>query len=138
MTVSSYFFYFHSLICKTAFLLSHLKAGFYCVPDTHIHACVLSCLVVPDSLRPYILQSPRFLCPWNFSGQGYWSGLPFPSSEDLPKPGIEPWSPALQANSLLSESESEVAQSCLTLFDPMDSNLPGSAVHGILQARIRE
>ena len=37
-----------------------------------------------------------------------------------------------------SESESEVAQSCPTLFDPMDGDLPGSAVHGIFQARILE
>ena len=33
------------------------------------------------------------------------------------------------------KSESEVAQSCLTLSDPMDCSLPGSSVHGILQAR---
>ena len=38
-----------------------------------------------------------------FSRQGYWSGLPFPSPGDLPDPGIEPRSPALQAGSLLSE-----------------------------------
>ena len=37
-----------------------------------------------------------------------------------------------------SESESEVAQSCLTLCDPMDCSLPSSSVHGILQARILE
>ena len=37
-----------------------------------------------------------------------------------------------------SESESEVAQSCLTLCDPVDCSLPGSSVHGILQARILE
>ena len=36
------------------------------------------------------------------------------------------------------KSESEVAQSCLTLCDPMDCSLPGSSVHGILQARILE
>ena len=36
------------------------------------------------------------------------------------------------------ESESEVAQSCLTLCDPMDCSLPGSSVHGILQARVLE
>ena len=36
------------------------------------------------------------------------------------------------------ESESEVAQSCPTLCDPMDCSLPGSSVHGILQARVRE
>ena len=35
-----------------------------------------------------------------FSGQEYWSGLPFPSPGDLPDPGIEPGSPALQADSL--------------------------------------
>jgi len=37
------------------------------------------------------------------SRQEYWSGLPFPSPGDLPDPGIEPRSPALQADSLLSE-----------------------------------
>ena len=35
-------------------------------------------------------------------------------------------------------SESEVAQSCLTLSDPMDCSLPGSSVHGILQVRALE
>ena len=38
----------------------------------------------------------------------------------------------------LLQSKSEVAQSCLTLCDPMDSSLSGSAVHGIFQARILE
>ena len=38
-----------------------------------------------------------------FSRQEYWSGLPFPSPEDLPDPGIEPRSSALQADSLPSE-----------------------------------
>ena len=36
------------------------------------------------------------------------------------------------------ESESEVAQSCLTLSDPMDCSLPGSSIHGIFQARVLE
>ena len=36
------------------------------------------------------------------------------------------------------KSESEVAQSCPTLRDPMDCSLPGSSVHGIFQARILE
>ena len=54
-----------------------------------------------------------FATPWTvahqaplsmgFSRQGYWSGLPFPSPGDLPNPGIEPRSPALQADSLPSE-----------------------------------
>ena len=36
------------------------------------------------------------------------------------------------------KSENEVAQSCLTLSDPMDCSLPGSSVHGIFQARVLE
>ena len=38
-----------------------------------------------------------------FSRQEYWSGLPFPSPGDLPDPGIEPRSPALQTDTLTSE-----------------------------------
>ena len=38
-----------------------------------------------------------------FSKQEYWSGLPFPSPRDLPDPGIEPRSPTLWADALLSE-----------------------------------
>ena len=55
-----------------------------------------------------------FATPWTvayqappsmgFSRQEYWSGLPFPSPGDLPDPGIEPRSPALQADTLTSES----------------------------------
>ena len=39
----------------------------------------------------------------DFSRQEYWSGLPFPSPGDLPDPGMEPRSPALQPDSLLFE-----------------------------------
>ena len=46
------------------------------------------------------LQAPP---PMGFSRQEYWNGLPFPSPGDLPNPGIEPGSPALQADSLPSE-----------------------------------
>ena len=46
-------------------------------------------------------QAPRSM---KFSRQEYWSGLPFSSPGDLPDPGIEPRSPALQADSLPSES----------------------------------
>ena len=55
-----------------------------------------------------------FVTPWTvayqaspsmgFSRQEYWSGLPFPSPGDLPNPGIEPGSPALEADALTSES----------------------------------
>jgi len=61
-----------------------------------------------------VTQSCPTLCdPWTvvgqaplsigFSRQEYWSGLPFPSPGDLPDPGIEPGSPALQSDSLPSE-----------------------------------
>ena len=53
---------------------------------------------------------PTLATPWTiacqaplsmgFSRMEYWSGLPFPSPGDLPNPGIEPRSPALQADSL--------------------------------------
>ena len=39
---------------------------------------------------------------------------------------------------MIVKSESEVAQSCLTLNDPMDCSLPGSSIHGIFQARVLE
>ena len=42
-----------------------------------------------------------------FSRQEYWSGLPFPSPGDLPDPGIEPESPVLQADFLLSTREAQ-------------------------------
>ena len=45
-------------------------------------------------------QAPRSM---GFSRQEYWSGLPFPSPRDLPNPGIEPGSPAFQADALTSE-----------------------------------
>ena len=60
-------------------------------------------------------QAPPSL---GFSRQEHWSGLPFPSP--------------------MHESESEVAQSCLALHDPMDYSPPGSSVHGIFQARVLE
>ena len=40
---------------------------------------------------------------FSISRQEYWNGLPFPSPGDLPDPGIEPGSPALQTDSLPSE-----------------------------------
>ena len=43
-----------------------------------------------------------------FSRQEYWGGLPFPSPGDLPDPGIEPRSPALEADALTSEPPGRV------------------------------
>ena len=69
--------------------VSSSKAGFCC------------CLVVEPCLT--LCDLDRLLCPWGFSRQEYWSGLPRPPPGDLPNPGIEPRSPALQADSLPSE-----------------------------------
>jgi len=62
-------------------------------------------------------QAPLSL---RFSRQEHWSGLPFPSPMHERK------------------SENEVAQSYLTLSDPMDCSLPGSSIHGIFQATVPE
>ena len=48
----------------------------------------------------YSLGAPQSM---GFNKQEYWRGLPFSSPWDLPNPGIEPWSPALQADSLPAE-----------------------------------
>ena len=56
-----------------------------------------------NSLRPHGLQPSRLLCPWWFSKQEHWRGLPFPSPGDLPNPGTEPRSPALWVDSLQTE-----------------------------------
>ena len=45
-----------------------------------------------------------------FSRQGYWSGLPFPSPGDLPNPGTEPESPAMQADSLPTELQGKLTE----------------------------
>ena len=51
---------------------------------------VLRHSVVSDTLGPHRLQPTRLLCPWGFSRQEYWRGLPCPPPGDLPNPGIEP------------------------------------------------
>ena len=49
----------------------------------------------------------QLLCPRGFSREEYWNGLPCPSPGDLPNPGIEPRSPALQVDSLPAEPPGE-------------------------------
>ena len=63
---------------------------------------LLSRSVMSDSAIPWTVahQAPLSM---GFSRQEYWSGLPVPSPGDLPDPGTEPRSPALQADSLLTE-----------------------------------
>ena len=59
--------------------------------------------VVSDSLWPHGLLAGQAPLSMGFSRQEFWGELPFPSPEDLPNPGMQPKSPALQAGSLLSE-----------------------------------
>ena len=73
-----------------------------------------------DSVRPHRRQPTRLPHPWDSPGKNTGVGCHF----------------LLQCMKV--KSESEVAQSCPTLSDPMDRSLPGSSVHGIFQARVLE
>ena len=71
-------------------------------------------------MQPHRRQPTRLPHPWDSPGKNTGVGCHF----------------LLQCMKV--KSESEVSQSCLTLSDPMDCNLPGSSVHGIFQARVLE
>ena len=79
--------------------LSHQGSLQWCVVVVVGGLVAKSC---PTLATPWTVacQAPLFM---GFSRQEYWSGLPFPSPGDLPDPGIEPRSPALQADSLPTE-----------------------------------
>ena len=79
-------------------------------------ALLQSCL----TLRPHRQQPTRLPHPWDSPGKNTGVGCHF----------------LLQCMKV--KSESEVAQSCLTLSDPMDFGLPCSSAHGIFQARVLE
>ena len=68
-----------------------------------------------DSATPWTAthQAPVSM---RFSRQGYWSGLPFPSPGYLPNPGIEPGSPALQTDSLLTELQGKPIVTDIQMF----------------------
>ena len=90
---------------------------------TRIYKCCCCCCVasvVSDSVRPHRRQPSRLPRPWDSPGKNTGVGCHF----------------LLQC--MKGKSESEVAQSCRTLLDPMDCSLPGSSVHGIFQARVLE
>ena len=63
-----------------------------------------------------------------FSRQGYWNGLPFPSPGDFSNPGIEPKSPALQADSL----PTELSQESSIQIHIVKNQTVGSAVQSII------
>ena len=80
--------------------------------------------VMSNSVTPLVEahQAPLFI---EFSRQ-YWSGLPFPSPGDHPNPGIELWSPALQADSLPTEPPGKPCEYsyeyCKLLFECLGSS----------------
>ena len=71
-------------------------------------------------MRPHRRQPTRLPRPWDSPGENTGVGCHF----------------LLQCMKV--KSESEVAQSCPTLSDPMDNSPPGSSMHGIFQARVLE
>ena len=73
-----------------------------------------------ESVQPHRRQSTRLPRPWDSPGKNTAVGCHF----------------LLQCMKV--KSESEVAQSCPTLSNPMDCSLPGSSTHGIFQARVPE
>ena len=73
-----------------------------------------------DSVRPHRQQPTRLPRPWDSPGKNTGVGCHF----------------LLQCMKV--KNESEVAQSCRTLRDPMDCSLPGSSIYGIFQARVLE
>ena len=83
-----------------------------------------------------------------FSGQGYWSGLPCPPPGDLPNPGIEPRSPTLQEDPLLSEPPGKYIEVCIHIYNgtplqhsclenPTDRGAWWAEVHGVVKSRTR-
>ena len=82
--------------------------------------CCWVASVMSNSLRPHRWQPTRLPHPWDSPGKNTGVGCHF----------------LLQCMKV--KSESEVAQSCPTLGDPMDCSLPGFSVHGIFQARVLE
>ena len=91
------FIYFHSL-SHSRVITSQVAV----VCAALVRGCGLVAKLCLTSATPLTVaqQAPQSI---GFSRQEYWSGLPFPFPGDLPNPGIKPRSPALQANSLLTE-----------------------------------
>ena len=99
--------------------MAYLALYFTSVLKSSHHSAAKSLKSCP-TLRPHRRQPTRLLCPWDSPSKNTGVGCHF----------------LLQCMKV--KNESEVAQSCPTLSDPMDWSLPGSSVHGIFQARVLE
>ena len=87
---------------------------------TTLAAAAAKSLQSCPTLQPQRWQPTRLHCSWGSPGKDTGVGCHF------------------LLKCMKVKSESEVAQSCLTLRDPMDCSPPGSSVHGIFQARVLE
>ena len=103
----------HPGMCSQAGLRRHHYEQSYCY-------CCKVTSVMSDSVRPHRWQPIGLSRPWDSPGKNTGVGCHF----------------LLQCMKV--KSESEVAQSCPTLSNPVDRSLPGSSVHGIFQARVLE
>ena len=92
----------------------------YPIPPLCCCSCCKVASVVSDSVRPHRRQPTRLPPPGDSPGKNTRVGCHF------------------LLHCMKVRSESEVAQSCPTLRDPMDCSLPGSSIHGIFQARVLE
>ena len=103
--------------------VSHIAGGFFpseLKPFPSLCHAMLSHFSRAGSVQPQRWQPTRLPCPLDSPGKNTGVGCHF----------------LLQCTKV--KSESEVAQSCPTLSNPMDCRLPGSSVHGIFQARVLE
>ena len=111
------------LCLKCNLLFQSMSTFFNMLPIIlHISCCCCCSItsVASDSVRPHRLQPTRLPGPWDSPGKNTGVGCQF----------------LLQCMKV--KRESELAESCLTLHDPMDCSLPGSSAHGIFQARALE
>ena len=112
----------HPISLGLDFLFLKWASALYdlCIATKGCCWCCWVTSVVSDSVRPHRRQPTRLPSPWGSPGKNTGVGCHF----------------LLQCMQV--KSESEVAQSCPTLSDPMDCSLPGSSIHGIFQARVLE
>ena len=112
------------LCLKHNLLFQSMPTFFNMLPIILDISCCCCCCsvtsVASDSVRPHRLQPTRLPHPWDSPGKNTGVGCQF----------------LLQCMKV--KRESELAESCLTLRDPMDFSLPGSSAHGIFQARVLE
>ena len=118
--------------------LCYISVGQCSVSFTEVLVMCCLCFVTQSCLTlwPHVLQPARLLCPWGFSRQECWSGLSCPIPGDLPNPGIEPRSPALRADSLLTEPPGKPKNTGVGSLSLLQGNFPTQESNrGLLRCR---